>query len=89
MGKSSPVNAPTPLQEKLDILSIIDYSSITYDSTSSSDDAYDVSYGSENLPAICEYGKKNQNLFKFHNFEYILSRQMLFCLHKICNFSFR
>ena len=72
MGRSSPVNVPTLLQEKLDVLSIIDYSSITFDSTSSS---YDVSYGSENLPAICEYGKEYQNLFNFHNFGSIIEKK--------------
>ena len=53
MGRSSPVNVPTLLKEKIDIFSSIQFSSITFESTSSS---YDVSYGSESLPAICEYG---------------------------------
>ena len=57
LPRSSPVNAPTHLQEKLDLLTTIEYSSITLSVSLE----YDVSYGAESLPAICEYGEHNQN----------------------------
>ena len=46
--------APSEVQEKLDRQSSFKYSSLTFDKSS---DTYDASYGSDSLPAICEYGK--------------------------------
>lgn len=57
MPRSYPVKVPTVLQEKINVLSTIKYRAITFDSTSSTDEAYDTSYGTEGLPAICEYGR--------------------------------
>ena len=38
------------------------FSTITFDITSAADGEYDVSYGYEQLPAICKYGKMNLGL---------------------------
>ena len=56
-SRSVPVLLATPLQEKLGLSTSMKYNSLTFDISSSSSGDVDFSYGTEDLPAICEYGK--------------------------------
>ena len=56
-SRSVPLGLPTLLQEKLDLSTSVKYNSLTLDISSLSSGDIDFSYGTEDLPAICEYGK--------------------------------
>ena len=55
-SRSVPISLPNPILEKLDLLSSVPYKYMILDICTNAQGEYVGSYGTDELPAICEYG---------------------------------